>query len=82
MPDSGNQRGGVTFITSFRPGRRSALLLRKKNDDGKAKRRFSSVAVGRVEKSTVLFHAFHSSLSLCCGKGGKVHGPFPRFPQL
>ena len=28
-----------------------------------------SFAVGRVEKSTALFHAFHSSSSHCCGKG-------------
>ena len=29
-------------------------------------------AVGRVGKSTALFHAFHSSLTLCCTKSGKV----------
>ena len=28
------------------------------------------------------FHAFHSSSSSSCGKGGKVYGPFPRFPQV
>ena len=37
--------------------------------------------VGRVGKSTDLFHAFHSSSFARCGKGGKVYGPFPRFPQ-
>ena len=51
------------------------------NDDDSAKRRSSSDAVGRVEKSTDFFHAFHSSSSPSCGKGGKVYGPFPRFPQ-
>ena len=32
---------------------------------------------------TVLFHAFHNQAARgdTCGKGGKVYGPFPRFPQ-
>ena len=49
---------------------------------GCAKRRSLSAAVVRVGKSSIFPRFPQSVVVSSCGKGGKVYGPFPRFPQV